>query len=112
MVPEVAWPSAGTCGPRDTLATFTDSASPFLQGALEFDVATPTAADWIETLFKRTNILTRAAWTSLVRLAADLAGDFAQALLRQELVSVENPASAVAAGAWKSALPMCVRVQV
>ena len=46
--------------------------------ALGFDVATPTAAEGIEALCKRCDVLARAAWTPLLRIAADLAGDLAQ----------------------------------
>ena len=42
------------------------------------------------------------------RLAADLARCLAQSLLIQELISVENPAIAVAADAWEKSFDLGV----
>ena len=48
--------------------------------ALSFELTTPTVAEWIEVLFKRTDSITRAKFTPL-RFAADSAREFAQVFL-------------------------------
>ena len=63
-----------------------------------------TTSASIEVLFNRTDVLTWAAWTPRLRFAADTSWDFAQVLLLQEAISVETPASDMAADAWVSAL--------
>ena len=39
--------------------------------ALSFELTTRTEAEWIAVLFKRTNIMTRAACTALLRFLAE-----------------------------------------
>ena len=56
--------------------------------AVGFEVAIPTAAEWVEALFKGTDGLTRAACTRLLRFAADAAQEVRPSPL--------TPASAVA----------------
>ena len=72
--------------------------------ALVFEVAAPTAAEWIEDLFNRTNVLSRAAWTPQLSFAADTGRDFPQKLLLEEPISVETARDDVATDAWLSAL--------
>ena len=60
--------------------------------AWSYELTTLTVAEWVEVLFKRTDIMTCAACTLLLRFAADAAREFAQVLLFQVQLSEEAPA--------------------
>jgi len=83
-----------------------------LLDALSFEVNTPTVAEWIEVRFKRTDITTRAAWTPLLRFAADAAQEFVQVFLLQVQLSEQTPSSTVAFNAWLCALTLACQMVV
>jgi len=83
-----------------------------LLDALNFEVTTATVAEWIEFLFKRTDVMTRKACTPLLRFAADAALEFVQVFLFQVQLSEETPGSAVALNAWLFALTLACQMAV
>ena len=58
--------------------------------ALSSELTTPTVAEWIEVLFKRTDVITRVACPLLLRFAADAALEFAEFLLFQVPLSEKD----------------------
>ena len=73
--------------------------------------ANTSVAECIE-VFKRTNTMTGAACTPLLRFAEDAAREFAQILLNQVQLSEKTPASAVAITAWLCALTIACQMAV
>jgi hypothetical protein len=75
-----------------------------LLAALNFVVSAPTVSDWIEVLFRRTEVTSAGRATQLHRFAAEVAKDFCEVLLFQVNLSEKKCPSDVAISMWSYAL--------
>ena len=75
-----------------------------LLAALSFVVSAPTVSDWIEVLFRRTEVNSARRATQLHRFAAETAKNFCEALLFQVNLCEERSPSDVAISMWSLAL--------
>ena len=72
--------------------------------ALSFVVSAPTVSDWIEVLFRRTEVNSARRATQLHRFAAETAKNFCEALLFEVNLCEERSPSEMAISMWSLAL--------
>ena len=71
---------------------------------------TLTRTEWVEVLFARTDVVSRAACALELKFAANNALELVQSMLRQVLFPEETLASALAINAWLCALALACQM--